>query len=105
MHVADPLAIRRALLADFSALATEMRGVFRSHEQEMHARAADLRASEQETEVLGLDVLATGFEAVSHRGAEAGAITGKASVDAGLHPSGCPMHESFSWVGEGAERQ
>ena len=92
LHVADALAISRALVADLGAFAAEMLVVLGVHQHEVCGRAADLRAGQHQAEMPRLDMLSAGLEAVGHRITQAGLIAAKARVDAVLHLLRYLMH-------------
>ena len=50
-------------------------------QQDVRAAATHFRTSHHQPEVLGLDMLAAAFEAMRHRGLEAGPIASKALLD------------------------
>src|SRR5258708_599375 len=74
LHVPDPLAVPRTLLADFCAFAAGVLVVRRADQHKVGARSADFHARHHELEVGGFDVLAAYLKAMVHRRAEAGRI-------------------------------
>src|SRR3982751_5852667 len=81
VHATDPLAI----LGAFAACVPVMRRV---DQHEMRRRPAHFGARHHQAEMLGLDVLAAGLEAMVHRGAEAGLVAAHAERDAARHVFG-----------------
>ncbi len=63
-HIAQRLAGRGALFADFGALSANVRVMLRAAQHEVNADGADLGAVEHQLEVVRLDVRAAHFEAV-----------------------------------------
>src|SRR4051794_7629816 len=95
LHAADPLAILGAFAADFCAFAACMPVMRRIDQHEMRRRPAHFGARHHQAEMLGLDVLAAGLEAMVHRGAEAGLVAAHAERDAARHVFGL-SHPVFS---------
>jgi hypothetical protein len=92
VHVADPLAIVGAFLADFRALAAHVLVVRGIQKHEMRRRPADLGACHHQAEMPRLDVLSSSFQAVGHRRPETRLVALQAFVDAVLHFLAKLMH-------------
>lgn len=103
LHVADLLAGAGAVLADFGALGTGVLVMRAPEQHEVRGGPADLGAGQHQAEVLGLDMLSTGRQAVGGRHAKAGLVTTEAFVDAGLHLGFCMMHGVARGVGRRAK--
>jgi len=81
----EPFAVGRALFADFGALATHLFVAGRPDEHEGCRRPTDFGACHHQTEMSLLDVFATHFEAMAHRGRKTYLMAVRAGVDAALH--------------------
>ena len=69
------------LLANFSAGPAHRAVEIGTSQQDVCAAATHFHTSHHQAEVLGLDMLAATFEAMRHRGLEAGPIASKALLD------------------------
>lgn len=74
LHVADLLAGAGAVLADIGALGAGVLVVRRTEQHEVRGGPADLGAGEHQTEMLGLNVLAAGRQAVMRGHAKTGLV-------------------------------
>jgi hypothetical protein len=93
VHTADLFAIRRACLTDFGADFAKRIRKLRTAELKVSRHTAYLGAIHHQTEVLCLDMLATGIETVVHRGFQADLIAVGASFYTDLH--GMFLHGMF----------
>lgn len=96
LHIAEALAIIRALGADFRAFAADMLMMFRAEQHEMCRCSANLGASHHERKVLLLGVFAAHFQAMPHRTGQANGISVQTFVNTSFHFRADTMHEDFS---------
>ena len=80
LHVTDAVAVVGALFANFSTCHTYGPINWRADKEDVSASATHLCTGHNEAIVLGLYMLATQFETVMHRGAEASLIAAKARL-------------------------
>ena len=85
LHIAEPLTIDGALLANFRALPAEMPVMWGTDKHEMRGRAAEFGASRHQGEMGLRDMSAPDFKAMVKRHFGTDAIAGEAVIDAGLH--------------------
>jgi len=85
IHSADPLAIRRACLADFGADLAKTMLKMRAAELKVGRCLADLGTVHHQTEVFRLDVLSAGIEAMVHGSLQTDLMATATSFYAGLH--------------------
>jgi hypothetical protein len=92
LHVAELLAVSRALLTDLCAFGAGVLVVWSVDQHEMRRGPADLGARHHQSEMLWLNVLTASLEAVCHRHPEAHLIAAQAFLDAVLHVTTKLMH-------------
>lgn len=85
IHSADPLATRRACLADFGADLAKTMLKMRATELKVGRCLADLGTVHHQTKVFRLDVLSAAIEAMVHGGLQTDLMATTTSVYAGLH--------------------
>lgn len=85
VHIADPLAILRAFLANLCAFCTGMLVVWRPNQHEMRRGPAYLGASTHEPEVIGFGMLASHLKAMVHRHVEARAVAFETGFNTCFH--------------------
>jgi hypothetical protein len=82
LHVADPLAITRALIADFRAGTASQFVIRRADQHEMRRSPADFRAFHHQPEMSRLDMLAARFQAMTHGSLQTRLMAADALVNA-----------------------
>lgn len=96
VHVAQALALLRAVLADVGTFGTEMLVVGRTQDHDMRRHPAGLRAGQHELNMTRSGMIATLFQAVPCDHAEACLVAAKAGIYAGLHVLIDVMHRNVS---------
>jgi hypothetical protein len=94
-HIADSFARLGAILANVSALGTDVSMMFGTAQHKIGAGRADLSAVEHEAQVIGSNVGAAHFQAMSRCHAQTGGVARLTILDALLHLSGQMIH---SWI-------